>query len=94
MTYIVNTLASYEVHVARYYYNKGAYVAAVNRAQLAITDYPGVPAIKEALEILIKSYDALGMQNLKEDTQRVLVKNFPAPPAPANPRSTAWWKFW
>ena len=52
MTYIVNSLAAYEVHVARFYYSKGAYVAAVNRAQLAITDYPGVPAIKEALEIL------------------------------------------
>ena len=94
MTYIVNSLASYEVHVARYYYSKGAYVAAVNRAQLAITDYPGVPAIKEALEILIKSYEALGMQNLKEDTQRVLDKNFPTPPTSTNQKSTAWWKFW
>jgi outer membrane protein assembly factor BamD len=94
MTYIVNSLASYEVHVARYYYSKGAYVAAVNRAQLAITDYPGVPAIKEALEILIKSYDALGMQNLKADAQRVLDKNFPAPPTPVNQKTGSWWKFW
>ena len=94
MTYIVNSLASYEVHVARYYYSKGAYVAAVNRAQLAITDYPGVPAIKEALEILIKSYEALGMQNLQQDAQRVLEKNFPAAPAPTKQQSTTWWKFW
>ncbi|MFM7003276.1 MAG: outer membrane protein assembly factor BamD, partial [Limnohabitans sp.] len=68
--------------------------AAVNRAQLAITDYPGVPAIKEALEILIKSYDALGMQNLKADAQRVLDKNFPAPPTPVNQKTGSWWKFW
>ena len=97
MTYIVNSLASYEVHVARYYYSKGAYVAAVNRAQLAITDYPGVPAIKEALEILIKSYDALGMQNLKADAQRVLEKNFPASPylkGQALKKSKSWWRFW
>jgi outer membrane protein assembly factor BamD len=93
MTYIVNSLASYEVHVARYYFSKGAYVAAINRAQLAITDYPGVPAVKEALEILIKSYDALGMNELKADSQRVLDKNFP-PLTPASEKSRAWWKFW
>jgi outer membrane protein assembly factor BamD len=94
MTYIVNSLASYEVHVARFYYSKGAYVAAVNRAQLAITDYPGVPAIKEALEILTLSYGALGMQELKSDAQRVLDKNFPKAETPNKPSSNAWWKFW
>ncbi len=93
MTYIVNSLASYEVHVARYYLSKGAYVAAVNRAQLAITDYPGVPAVKEALEILIKSYDALGMKDLKADAQRVLDKNFPST-APTTGKPKAWWRFW
>ena len=94
MTYIVNSLASYEVHVARFYYNKGAYVAAVNRAQVAITDYPGVPSIKEALEILVKSYEALGIDNLKADAQRVLDKNYPTPPEADKQKSTAWWKFW
>jgi outer membrane protein assembly factor BamD len=93
MTYIVNSLASYEVHVARYYFSKGAYVAAINRAQVAITDYPGVPAVKEALEILIKSYDAMGMKDLKADSQRVLDKNFPSV-APAAEKTKAWWKFW
>lgn len=94
MTYIVNSLASYEVHVARFYYTKGAYVAAINRAQVAITDYPGVPAVKEALEILVKSYEALGMDNLKADAQRILDKNFPETPGIEKPKSTAWWKFW
>jgi outer membrane protein assembly factor BamD len=94
MTYIVNSLASYEVHVARFYFSKGAYVAAINRAQLAITDYPGVPAIKEALEILINSYDALGMHNLKDDAKRVLAKNFPAQPMTEPQKSSAWWKIW
>jgi outer membrane protein assembly factor BamD len=93
MTYIVNSLASYEVHVARYYFSKGAYVAAINRAQVAITEYPGVPAVKEALEILIKSYDAMGMKDLKADSQRVLDKNFPSV-APAPEKTKAWWKFW
>ena len=94
MTYIVNSLASYEVHVARFYLSKGAYVAAINRAQLAITDYPGVPASKEALQILVRSYDALGMHELKADSQRVLEKNYPESARAPSKKSSAWWKFW
>jgi outer membrane protein assembly factor BamD len=94
MTYIVNSLAEYEVHVARYYLSKGAYVAALNRAQVAITDYPGVPASKEALEIMIKSYDAMGIKELKTDSQRVLDKNFPKSSNPETKKSGSWWKFW
>lgn len=94
MTYIVNSLASYEVHVARFYLSKGAYVAAINRAQLAITDYPGVPASKEALQILVRSYDALGMSELKADSQRVLEKNYPESALAPSKKSSAWWKFW
>jgi len=94
MTYIVNSLASYEVHVARYYYNRGAYVAAVNRAQLAISDFQGVPAIEEALNILISSYDALGMTELRDDTRRVLEKSFPKGALSKSASETkAWWKF-
>ncbi len=97
MTYIVNSLASYEVHVARYYYNRGAYVAAINRAQLAITDFQGVPAVEEALKILINCYDALGMVELRDDTKRVLDKSFPAAAAASRKDQTeskSWWKFW
>ena len=77
MTYIVNSLAQYEVHVARYYYSRGAYVAAINRAQNALTDYQDVPALEEALFILLRSYDALGMTQLRDDTRRVMEKTYP-----------------
>ncbi len=74
MTYIVNSLAQYEVHVARYYYGRGAYVAAIARAQTAVKDYQGVPAVQEAMVILVKSYDALGMnQDSPEDVARQIV---------------------
>ena len=56
MTYIVNSLAQYEVHVARYYFSRGAYVAAINRAQTALTDYRDVPALEEAIYILCLLY--------------------------------------
>ena len=97
MTYIVNSLAQYEVHVARYYYNRGAYVAAINRAQNAVTDYQDVPALEEALFILLRSYDALGMTQLRDDTRRVMEKTYPRSEYLTRGSKSAqrsWWKFW
>ena len=98
MNYIVNSLAQYEVHVARYYYTRGAYVAAINRAQLALADYREVPALEEALYIMVRSYDALGMTQLRDDTQRVLDQQLPAEripdPAASAAKDDPWWKFW
>jgi outer membrane protein assembly factor BamD len=97
MTYIVNSLAQYEVHVARYYYTRNAYVAAINRAQTAVTDYQNVPAAEEALYIMMLSYDALGMTQLRDDTKRVLDKNFPKSEYLARgfrAKESPWWKIW
>jgi outer membrane protein assembly factor BamD len=77
MKYLVNALASHEVHVARYYMKRGAYVAAINRAQTAVKTYADAPANEEALFIMIKAYDLLGMNDLRDDTERVMRKNFP-----------------
>ncbi|KNZ32206.1 MAG: competence protein ComL [Methylibium sp. NZG] len=77
MNYIVNSLAAYEVHVARYYFRRGAYVAAVNRAQQAVKDFQQSPAAEEALFIMIQSYDRLGLDQLRDAADRVLRKNFP-----------------
>jgi outer membrane protein assembly factor BamD len=97
MTYIVNSLAAYEVHVARYYATKGAHVAAVNRAQQAISDYQGVPAVEDALAILVTSYDAMGMTALRDDAKRVLEKNYPRSAylqGKAVQKTSSWWKLW
>ncbi|MEY2688829.1 MAG: hypothetical protein RL375_3027 [Pseudomonadota bacterium] len=77
MVYIVNSLASYEVHVARYYFQRGAYIAAANRAQQAVQDYRDVQAIEEALAVMAASYDRLGLTQLRDDTNRVLQRNYP-----------------
>lgn len=97
MTHIVNSLAAYEVHVARYYASRGAHVAAINRAQQAIADYQGVPAMEEALAILVSSYNAMGMTTLRDDAQRVLSINYPdsvflQPQGSVNPKSG--WRVW
>ena len=96
MKYLVNAMASHEVHVARYYYRRGAYVAAVNRAQSAMQQYPQAPATEEALTIMVKSYDALGMNDLRDDTLRVMQKNFPNSRyfAMQKKAETPWWKIW
>ncbi len=98
MDYIVNTLASYEVHVARYYYNRGAYVAAANRAQQAVTEFQQAPAIEEALHLLVLSYDKLQLLPLRDAAERVLRTNFPnsrlIAGASVNAQAKPWWRFW
>lgn len=97
MTYIVNSLAQYEVHVARYYYTRGAYISAINRAQTALTDYRDVPVLEDALFILYKSYDALGMAQLRDDAKRVMEKSYPQSEYLTKGfRSveTPWYRFW
>lgn len=98
MDYIVNTLASYEVHVARYYYNRGAYVAAANRAQQAVTEFQQAPAIEEALHLMMLCYDKLQLQPLRDSAERVLRANFPdsryLTGASAKAPARAWWRFW
>lgn len=96
MQYLVNSLASHEVHVARYYYNRGAYVATINRAQAAITNFPQAPANEEALFLLVKSYDALGMTQLRDDADRVMRTNFPnSVYFSGGPKSDKpWWQLW
>ena len=97
MDYIVNTLAEYELHVARYYFRRGAYVAAVNRAQQAVIDFEGAPATEEALFIMVQSYDRLGLDTLRDDANRVFQKNFPNSKFPNQGLSRtgkAWWHIW
>lgn len=77
MRYLTNALAMFEVHVARYYYNRGAYLAAANRAQTALVNYPRTPANEAALDVMIRSYRNLDLPQLEQDSRRILEKSFP-----------------
>ncbi|MFN9028846.1 MAG: outer membrane protein assembly factor BamD [Betaproteobacteria bacterium] len=77
MNWLVNALAQSEVNVARYYLRRGAYIAAVQRAQGALREFQGTPAAEEALAVLVKAYEALQMTELRADAERVLNANFP-----------------
>jgi outer membrane protein assembly factor BamD len=95
MVYLRDRLASYDVHVARYYMKRGAYVAAAQRAKEVIEDYDGSPEVREALQIMIESYDRLGLTPLAAQSRQVYEANYSA-----NVRQSqasvhrSWWKFW
>ena len=97
MNYIVNSLAAYEVHVARYYFRRGAYVAAANRAQQAVQEFQQSPSAEEALFIMVQSYDRLGLIELRDDADRVLRKNFPNTTLHhrrSRRQEEPWWQLW
>jgi outer membrane protein assembly factor BamD len=96
MKYLVNALAAHEVHVAHYYMKRGAYIAAANRAQHALLNYPQAPATEEALFVMVKAYDALGMTDLRDDADRVMRKNFPDSPYLKGTagKKDPWWMIW
>ena len=97
MRYLVNALASHEVHVARYYMKRGAYLAAANRAQYAIKHYAQAPAIEEAVFVLVLAYDRLGMNDLRDAADRVMRANFPDSRylKPGGLRKDVpWWRLW
>jgi outer membrane protein assembly factor BamD len=75
--WLINTMAENEMLIARYYYERFAYVAAINRAQIVITEFQGVPSSEPALYIMMMSYDKLKMTDLRNDAERVLLTNFP-----------------
>ncbi len=97
MNYVVNSLASGEVAVARFYFKKGAYLAAANRAQFAVSEFKNSPSSEEALFIMVKSYDKLAMKDLRDDTLRILKANFPNSTFISQGFATEnkpWWQLW
>ncbi len=77
MNYQFGVMARYEVSVARYYYQRGAYVAAVNRTKFTLENFSRTPETEDALGIQTMAYKKMNMQKLYEDTLRVLSLNFP-----------------
>lgn len=83
MVALRNSLAMHEIHIARYYLKRKAYMAAVNRAGAVIKTYDRTPAVPYALQILQEAYTQLGMEDLARDTQRIYSQNYPdGPPVP------------
>ena len=93
LKYLVNAMAAHEVHVARYYLRRGAYVAAANRAEIVIQQYQQAPAVRDALQVMVAAYDGLSMPQLRDDAKRVLDTNFPDG-GNAVVAKKPWWQVW
>ncbi len=92
MIYLRNRLAEYEINVADWYVRRGAWVAAAARARFVLESYDGAPAVRDALEIMVRSYRELGLTDLSQQSAQVLATNFPERAQELERRS--WWKFW
>lgn len=77
MIFLRNNMATFEASVAHYYLQRGAYVAAVNRAQVVIENYQRTAAVADALVIMTKAYRVMGMEKLALDAFDVLKLNYP-----------------
>lgn len=96
MKYLVNAISANDLHVAKYYLRREAYVAAVNRAKNVVVNYPETPSIEEALAIMAFAYDRLGITDLRDDALRVLRLNYPNSKYAKNIDLSGkrWWSFW
>tara|TARA_E500000331_G_C17241411_1_gene707144 strand:+ start:1250 stop:2149 length:900 start_codon:yes stop_codon:yes gene_type:complete len=80
MRFLINVLAENEIHVARFYLRREAFVASLNRCKTVLERFQETPAVEEALAIMIIAYKKLNLNKLSDDTSRVLIKNFPDSP--------------
>ena len=77
LVFIRNQLAQHELNIAEYYFGRKAYVASVNRGKYILEHFPRTQAVPKALALMAKAYDALGIEDLADDTRRVLSLNQP-----------------
>jgi len=99
MQFLINTLSRSDIHIAKYYLRRGAYIAAVNRANNVLKTFPKTRETRDALQILILAYNAMGQTQLRDDAQRVLDLNVAKDGIRPDIKDTldasgSWWQFW
>ena len=96
MIFLRNRLAKYENHVASHYMERGAYVAAINRAKYSIEQYNGAPATVESLRIIAESYEKLGMTDLADTAGEIYLANIDQDISETTSleEKKPWYKFW
>jgi len=77
MIYLRNQMARHEFETARFYFQRTAYTATLNRIDYLLSNYDGAPIVPDALALQIRAYEALDMQELAADSRRVLTQNWP-----------------
>jgi len=77
MVFLRERIAQFEMHVARYYYSLGAWLAAANRAKGVTETYDGTTVVPEALSLMADAYTELGLEDMAADARRVRAESFP-----------------
>ncbi len=77
MLHIKDRLARYEIAIARFYMRRQAYVAAANRGRYVLEHFPDTTQVQQALEIMVSSYERLGLDELRENALKTLRLNYP-----------------
>ena len=81
MIHLRNLLARQEIHVANYYFVRGAYLAAANRGRYVVENFQMSPAVPDGLAVMAQAYYLLGLQDLSDDAAQTLAANYPDHPA-------------
>ena len=84
MAFLRNEMARHELVTARFYFERGAMVAVVNRVNYLLERFDGSAHVPDALALLARAYDALGQDDLAADARRVLAATDPEHPAAAS----------
>lgn len=77
MIAVRNRMAELELHAARYYIKREAYIAANNRARFVVENYPSSPAVEEALILLADTFRLMDLKKGASDAIATLRTNFP-----------------
>ncbi|MDR3428145.1 MULTISPECIES: outer membrane protein assembly factor BamD [Silvimonas] len=96
MGYLIGALANHELFVAKYYYRRGAYLAAANRGKGLLESFSNTKQVEPALGIMVRSYDKLGLTQLRDDAKRVLLQNYPNTVVLQDSywETGSWWALW
>ncbi|MFT5988124.1 MAG: outer membrane protein assembly factor BamD [Marinobacter psychrophilus] len=77
MIAVRNRVAELELHAARYYITREAYIAANNRARYVVENYPSSPVVEEAIVILAETFRFMDISKGSQDAISLLRTNFP-----------------
>ena len=75
MIYLRNQLAEKEILIARFYIERKSWLSSAKRAKAVIERFPNTIWTKEALDILLLSYQNLELDELSADTQKIIDYN-------------------
>lgn len=75
MAYIKDRLARHELEIAKFYMKRGAWVAVANRVVDMLKTYPDTQATLEALPLMQKAYEEMGLTQLAEQAAGLVKAN-------------------